>query len=855
MGIYLGCLFHSRSEHPKKRIWIQSIMKDSNNMARAYKMLSQCNQALVRAKSEQELLQEICDIIVQSGDYRMAWIGFACQDKKKTVKPVAYTGFEETYLGKLNIVWSNTKQGQGPTGTAIRTGKVSIAKNIHTNNKFDPWRKEAIKRGYVSSVALPLKFNRDMGALNIYSSEPGAFDEQEIGLLKELAEDLGYGIQSLRTREALKQSEHLLRLFVEYSPAALAMFDREMNYIVTSRNYLKDYHLGKQNLIGRSHYEVFPEMPDRWKEIHRRCLAGAVEKCDKDPFPRSDGTLDWVRWEIRPWFEISGEIGGIILLSDVITRQVQQEQALKESEEHLKLALKGADLGLWDWNVKSGQVFFNERWAEMLDYDLKDLEPHVNTWEKLVHPDDLPGVMETLNNHLEGKTNFYKSEHRLKTKSGEWKWILDCGKVLERDKQGRALRASGTHLDITDRKRSEEALRRSEQLLNEVQRLTKIGGWEYNVASKELNWTDEVYRIYGVKKEGYDPNSIQQNIDFYAPEDRKKIEQAFSDAVDKGKSYDLELEFESAAGKKLWVRTVGKPIVDKGKVIRVVGNIMDITERVNAENELRKYREHLEEMVKERTSELEEKTNALGIANLRLKETDRLKSIFLASMSHELRTPLNSIIGFTGILLMGMTGKLTQEQKRQVTIINESSHHLLDLINDILDISKIEAGKAELKPKWFMLDDVIKDVVESFIPDIKKKELKLQQKIPEDVKLYSDPRRVKQILRNLISNAVKFTDKGMIHIEAQLMKGGSLNVMVIDTGIGIKEEDLRKLFSPFQQIDASLTKSIEGTGLGLYLCKKMVKLLGGTISAESQYRQGSRFSFSLPLELKRKIDP
>lgn len=194
--------------------------------------------------------------------------------------------------------------------------------------------------------------------------------------------------------------------------------------------------------------------------------------------------------------------------------------------------------------------------------------------------------------------------------------------------------------------------------------------------------------------------------------DRKKIEQAFSDAVDKGKPYDLELKFESAAGKKLWVRTVGKPIIDKGKVIRVVGNIMDITEQKNAENELRKYREHLEEIIQERTSELEEKTNALEKANLGLQETDRLKSIFLASMSHELRTPLNSIIGFTGILLMGMTGKLTPEQKRQLTIINESSQHLLDLINDILDISKIEAGKAELNPKWFLFDQVVKDVVQ-----------------------------------------------------------------------------------------------------------------------------------------------
>jgi len=138
-----------------------------------------------------------------------------------------------------------------------------------------------------------------------------------------------------RAEEALKQSENQVRLFVEHTPASVAMFDREMRYILTSRRWLKDYNLGEQSIIGRSHYEVFPEIPERWKEIHRRCLAGAVETCEQDPFPRLDGTVDWVRWEVRPWYVARGEIGGIIMFTEVITDRKRTESELQLQREEL----------------------------------------------------------------------------------------------------------------------------------------------------------------------------------------------------------------------------------------------------------------------------------------------------------------------------------------------------------------------------------------------------------------------------------------------------------------------------------------------------------------------------------------
>jgi len=238
----------------------------------------------------------------------------------------------------------------------------------------------------------------------------------------------------------------------------------------------------------------------------------------------------------------------------------------------------------------------------------------------------------------------------------------------------------------------------------------------------------------------------------------------------------------------------------------------------------------------------------LKAANSRLEEADRLKSVFLASMSHELRTPLNSIIGFTGIILMGMVGEVTKEQSRQLTIVKKNANHLLELINDLLDISKIEAGRVELSLEEFKLNDVISEVIETVSPAVNEKGLELLTNVPEGIMLYSDERRIKQVIMNLVSNAVKFTEQGSVKITARVLEEEKLELSVIDTGIGMEKEGLSKLFAPFQQIEESLTKQYEGTGLGLYLSRKLADLLNGEIRVKSEYGRGSEFTFVLALK-------
>jgi len=317
--------------------------------------------------------------------------------------------------------------------------------------------------------------------------------------------------------------------------------------------------------------------------------------------------------------------------------------------------------------------------------------------------------------------------------------------------------------------------------------------------------------------------------------EKKGIENLLKEAREKEKIENKELTLVSKEKKEIPVNvSVSEKKDEKGNLTRYFLAIFDITE-------IKKFREGLEEKVKERTRELTQ-------ANIRLQELDHLKSMFIATMSHELRTPLNSIIGFTGIMLMGMTGDLTEEQRRQLTLVKKSANHLLELINDIIDKSKIEAGKAEVFIEQFDLPSVVQQVKESFEVAAEGKGLKTLLNMPKRLEVISDERRIKQIIVNLVDNAIKFNDKGEIRIKVA-EKDGVVEVSVEDTGPGIRKEDMDLLFDAFSKIHPGGERK-EGTGLGLHLSRKIADLLGGQISAESEFGKGSTFTLTFPLGYK-----
>ncbi|HET7649983.1 MAG TPA: PAS domain S-box protein [Gammaproteobacteria bacterium] len=301
----------------------------------------------------------------------------------------------------------------------------------------------------------------------------------------------------------------------------------------------------------------------------------------------------------------------------------------------------------------------------------------------------------------------------------------------------------------------------------------------------------------------------------------------------------------------------------RGSQVTYAGNrqlafmtLQDVTDRTNAETALRDSHAELERQVKARTADLQ-------TALERAEAADNMKSAFLATMSHELRTPLNSIIGFTGILLQNLAGPLNPEQVKQLGMVQGSARHLLELINDVLDISKIEAGQVAISPEDFNLAPSLERVVASVRPMAAKKGLELGLVVaPALNEMRSDRRKVEQIILNLVNNAIKFTDRGSVTVTAEKFEAyeaagqatpvAAVRVIVSDTGIGIKSEDMGKLFEPFRQLDSSLMRKYEGTGLGLAICRRLAEMLGGEITVHSEYGKGSQFIVTLPLKLEHR---
>jgi signal transduction histidine kinase/DNA-binding response OmpR family regulator len=294
---------------------------------------------------------------------------------------------------------------------------------------------------------------------------------------------------------------------------------------------------------------------------------------------------------------------------------------------------------------------------------------------------------------------------------------------------------------------------------------------------------------------------------------------------------------------------------NRGNVGGGVAVLRDITERKAGEREVRALNQNLEARVIARTAELKAVNQELDLRNREVERATQMKSKFLASMSHELRTPLNAIVGFSDLLAEGIPGDLNPKQKRFVNHIREGSTHLLQLINDILDLSKIEAGQLELRCEDFQIKDALPEVLSTIRPLAMAKNIQIKQNVEKDLVVYADRVRLKQILYNLLSNAVKFTPKaGRITIDCREDEN-SVCISVADTGVGIRAEDQAVIFEEFRQVEGPAGTTLEGTGLGLAITRRLVEQQGGRISIESEFGKGSRFTFTLPAGFKGPQTP
>ncbi len=403
----------------------------------------------------------------------------------------------------------------------------------------------------------------------------------------------------------------------------------------------------------------------------------------------------------------------------------------------------------------------------------------------------------------------------------------------------------------TDERWQAEADARSEKLFSDTM-IESMPGiiYFYNEQGQFLRWNKNFEIV-----SGYSGAEISRMsaLDFLQDQEKQAVETEIAEVFQKGESF-VEASLLSKDGKATPYFFTGRRVVFN-EMLCLVGMGIDISKRMQAEAALREMNENLERTVAERTSDMQ-------AALLRAEAADRVKSAFLATMSHELRTPMNSIIGFTGIVLQGLAGPLNPEQTRQLGMVQGSARHLLELINDVLDISKIEAGQLEVHAEPFDLRTSLDRVITSMRPMAEKKDLALDAVLPLEIgMMVSDRRRVEQILLNLLDNAIKFTNSGSVTLTADIAEDFqsspdstlclAVRIRIADTGIGIRPEELALLFQPFHQIDAGYARQREGTGLGLAICRRLSALMGGEITVVSVWTKGSEFTVTLPLRLTR----
>lgn len=356
-------------------------------------------------------------------------------------------------------------------------------------------------------------------------------------------------------------------------------------------------------------------------------------------------------------------------------------------------------------------------------------------------------------------------------------------------------------------------------------------------------WNRKVAGLTGFSKEEVLHRELVAEL--IAEDYRASVQAVLTRALQGKQTDNYELTLYSKDGKRLLLLLNATARSDMaGRITGVVGVGQDITKRKQVETALQKLNDELEERVVERTSQLLD-------ANNRLLEMDQLKSMFIASMSHELRTPLNSIIGFSGILLQGMDGELNAQQSDHLGRVKRSARHLLTLITDVIDISKVEAGKVDAYAEKFMLHEVVDEAVSGLRMEIENKGLELEVDVPTALEMNTDRKRLLQCLLNYVSNASKFTETGKIAISVR-EEDAMVVVTVKDSGIGIREQDMPRLYAQFTRFDSPLVRKTLGTGLGLYLTRKLtMEVLQGEVFAESTYGRGSSFSIRIP----KRIEP
>lgn len=657
---------------------------------RALIAISRCNEAMIHIKEESALLDAICDIFVDVGGYRMAWIGYASNDAGKTVQPVAKTGYEHGYIEKLKITWANTERGRGPAGTAIRTKKPAVVNNVMTDPGFDPWRSEAVKNGYASVIGLPLIMdNKAFGVLTIYSDKVDAFDEGEIVLLQDLADNLAFGIMSIRSRierdyaeEALRESEEKFRALGESSAAAIFVYQGE-RYVSANQ--------ASERITGYSRDELLRK-----------------------------------------------NIGDII------------------------------------------------------------------------HPDNREMVKERALARQHGKPVPSQYETMIVTKGGELKWVLlTAGRIMYKGKPA----GVATLVDITERKKAEQAIMKSNEMLSLIMKNIPQRVFWKDIHSVYMGCNANFALAAGVDspenivgKTDYDLAWTKEEAEAFRRDDREVMNN------DQPKYHIIEPQHQ-ADGRQAWLDTNKVPLHDpEGRVFGIMGTYEDITDRI--------------------------------LVDTQLKDAKAQAELYLDLMSHDITNMNQALMGYLELMEAGMGSEENNKVliNSSIELINRSSR----MINDVKKLTQVQAGKIPMKT--VDLCKILSEVKSQY-EKVTGRAVTINYSPGRNCRVKADE-LLKEVFENLVENSIRHST-GPITIDLALEKvtiegRAYYRITVSDTGPGIPDKAKKKLFRSLREIG----KKTDRRGFGLYLVLTLIDRYQGQVWVEDrvlgEYSKGAKFVVMLP---------
>ena len=516
--------------------------------------------------------------------------------------------------------------------------------------------------------------------------------------------------------------------------------------------------------------------------------------------------------------EINGESCLQAIVRD-ITAQKLADEALREERWRLECIVEATRAGTWELNVQTGETVFNEQYAQMVGYTLEELSPtSIKTWETLAHPMDLIHSYELLGRHFAGELPYYDCECRMKHKDGHWVWIHDRGRLVTRTSEGKPLMMFGTHTDISNRKQAEKDQKESENHARAL--IDAIPDLMFRLSSQG------VFLDYKAAKENlaYQAQSIigKNNREVLPPEFADMVDGKIQQTLHTGQMQNFEYQLSLPSAE---IRDFEARMVPSG-TDEVITIVRDVTERKKTEAEI-------------------------SLKNEQLIQANVEKDKFFSIIAHDLRSPFNVFLGFTQMLVDELDTFSLKELQKIALSMRNSAFNLFALLENLLEWSRMRRGLIIFEPKSVLLKPAINKSIETALASANKKGILIEYEIPDDIEANADEYMLGSTIRNLVSNAIKFTPEGgKIIISARLVISNTIEISIRDTGIGMDQKMMANLFRLDENTNRKGTEGEASTGLGLIICKEFIEKHEGKLWVESEVGGGSRFYFTIPQSIR-----